>query len=354
MNVYFSVIYRTAPIPDAGEIVSLDWSQKTINSKQKIWPYDPELQDPNPRGNTRGGRGIASWDHQLVVASYHSLHLYDYDLHFQKKISHPLMVNLHELTTTQDGYLWAAATGIDAALKFDLRSDQPLVETLWPREHHRLRKVFSLESLKIDKKADNRGLFLSRKHIEQPSHTHLNAISTWRGDPYALLNSFGAVVNLRTGDVVLHEPVLLRGAHNLVIDDQEEYLFINNTFHRAVHIYRLEDMQLCQTIKLTDFPAIMEIAKDELLSSSSIWPFLSKLNRGVVRRVVEKLGFSRKIPAMPLFVRGLALHDEYIFIGVSPASILQFHWQTGQLIDQYQYADDVRATIHGLYIPDRE
>lgn len=350
MQIYFSVIYRTAPVAEAGEIVSLDWNNKTVLNKAKIWPYNPDLEDPNPRGNTRGGRGITNRDGQIIVASYHSLHIYDYNLNFQRKISHPLFVNLHEIKSTEDGCIWAAATGIDAALKLNIDAQQPLIESYWPREHTLLQKSLSLEPLSIDKESDNRGKFLSRQHAENESHTHLNDLVIINGDPFALLNKYGAVVNLVTGEIVINEPVGLRGAHNIVVDKDKHQLFINNTLQRAVHIYDLDTFSLIKVIALKDSPPILDLVKDEFMPASSLWTFLSKANRSIFRKLFDRIGLSKNIPAMPLFVRGMALLDEYVFIGISPASIIQFNWQTGQLVDIYQYSEDVKATIHGIQI----
>lgn len=348
MQIYFSVIYRSAPIREAGEIVSVDWNSKRIKNKAAIWPYDPELDDPNPRGNTRGGRGIAVYDGKLIAASYHSLHFFDFDLNFLKKISHPLMVNIHEVENTPDGGLWVAATGIDAALKFDLSGNGTLLDAYWPRENRNLQKALGLEPLEIDKQADNRGLFLSRQHLETKSHTHLNATSIWGGDPYALLNSHGAVVNLQSGEIVIHEPDRLRGAHNLVVDENEKLLFINNTFQRSIHIYDLDTYRIKKIIALKEFPAVLDLVNREIGSTSKIWALMSKLNRTVIRRWADKLNII-KVPAVPLFVRGLALAGSTLFIGVSPASIIQIDWRTGELIDIYQYSDNVHAAIHGIY-----
>jgi len=54
--------------------------------------------------------------------------------------------------------------------------------------------------------------------------------------------------------------------------------------------------------------------------------------------------------AHPIFVRGLDLADNHIFVGISPATILCVNYQTGELVDLFPFSDDVRVCIHGLKI----
>jgi hypothetical protein len=58
----------------------------------------------------------------------------------------------------------------------------------------------------------------------------------------------------------------------------------------------------------------------------------------------------RKATARPLYLRGLAINDEYIFAGFSPATIVRIDKKTGELIDYYFHSSDARVCIHGLTI----
>jgi hypothetical protein len=51
-----------------------------------------------------------------------------------------------------------------------------------------------------------------------------------------------------------------------------------------------------------------------------------------------------------LYLRGLALYDNYIFAGLSPATIVCIAKSTGKLVDYYFHNDDVRVCIHGLTV----
>jgi hypothetical protein len=54
--------------------------------------------------------------------------------------------------------------------------------------------------------------------------------------------------------------------------------------------------------------------------------------------------------AKPCFVRGLDYFDGSLFVGISPATILEIDYETGELLDYFKYANDVRVAVHGLKI----
>ena len=73
------------------------------------------------------------------------------------------------------------------------------------------------------------------------------------------------------------------------------------------------------------------------------------------RRALKEMGISffgshRKATARPLYLRGLAVNDDYIFAGFSPATIARIDRKTGQLIDYYFHSSDARVCIHGLTV----
>ena len=58
----------------------------------------------------------------------------------------------------------------------------------------------------------------------------------------------------------------------------------------------------------------------------------------------------RKATARPLYLRGLAMNEDSIFAGFSPATIVQIDRHTGEWVDSYFHSDDARVCIHGLAI----
>jgi hypothetical protein len=334
MQVFFSTVVREAPAKQGGEFVRLDWESKTILGRVSIFAAHPEVDDPNPRGNTRGGRGIVVLDDKVVVASYHTLKLYDRELHHQRDVSHPLMVNLHETHSCHDGEIWVSCTATDAALEVDLETGQ-VIRQFWPREMRGFQRALDLTPLEIDKQADNRDQFLSRKYLNHPSHLHLNAVASWQGEMFSLFNSFGIIANMDRQEVVIEDPTL-RGGHNLIIRD-DGMAFVNDSLGRAVRVYDLRAKQLNQIIDLTRFRWVRDLAR---------WRDIIYL----VQKGLHKVGIWPLEPSRPLFVRGLDLVEDQLFVGLSPASILCIDWRRGELVDVYSYSQNVRDCIHGLKV----
>lgn len=331
----FGTVMRSAPLEEGGELVVLDWNEKTVEKKVAVVPRNPDIvEDPNPRGNTRGCRGIRWHGDQLIAASYHTLRLYDEELRSLGSLSDGLMVGLHEITTTADDTVWVTSTAIDAVIEYDLH-EQTRRRSYWPREMETLQEQLGLVPLSIDKDADNRLNFLAPGKTDSDSHLHLNAVEEHAGTVYALSNAYGAILNLSEGRVALaHEG--LEGAHNLLILD-DGLAIVNDTFGGAVRFYDLTNQTLQRTIDLTDYRWVRELIRWK------IPPYLAKEG-------ARKMGLRDHSVAKPLFVRGLVRSGPHLFVGVSPAAILQIDWQAGDLVDAYQYDENVHVCVHGLEV----
>jgi hypothetical protein len=335
MQIFFSTVARNAPIEKGGELVKLDWDSKKIRSKIPVAPTNPSIYDPNPRGNARGGRGIAIIGSQVVVATYHTLKVFDLQLNPVRDFSHNLMVGMHETFHTGENTLWVTSTAIDAAIAYDLHAEK-CVAQYWPREMPGLQKQLNLSPLEIDKAVDNRLRFLdTRIHRRKVSHLHFNAITQWNAEMYGLFNAKGAVVNLDQDTVVIQDKALVRGLKLMI--EESGMAVVNDTFGRAVQFYDIRTGQLKRDVKLSDFQPVKKLLhwKDEFRYS--------------LQERLKPYRLSRLFPAArPLFVRGMDKVGTRLFIGVSPASILCLDWETGKLLDVFTYSQDVRVAVHGL------
>jgi hypothetical protein len=334
IKLYFSTVVRSAPQRKGGEIVLLDWKNKIVEAKHPVFPSNPELNDPNPRGNARGGRGIEFFKDEVIVANYHTLQIYDRQLHHKRDVSHPLFVGLHETFSNGDGQIWVSSTSIDAVLGIDINNNC-VFQQYFPREMASFQRELNLVPLEFNKKDDNRAKFLEKKHARHPSHLHLNAIANWGGELYGLFNSFGVIANLDKEEIIIQDKSL-QHPHNLLVDE-DGIAIVNNTYRYAIHIYDLKSRKLVRTIKLTEFDQVRRLLLRDQINY-------------YVRGVLKKL-FAYQINApRPVFLRGLDRKDHYLFVGISPAAILCIDLRNGALLDYYSYSDKINVCIHGVKV----
>jgi len=332
MNIYFGTVARASNVSAGGSLFKLDWERKTIIRETPIAPAEPSVDhDPNARGNVRGCRGIGVVNDQIIAADYHSLNFFDRDLNLKRKMTHGLMVGLHE-TQVVDSSIWVTSTTLDAALKYRLE-DGALEESYWPREAPEFQNLLGIEPLSIDKNIDNRLRYLEQESFRGPSHLHLNAVCEFRGEVYALFHSKKLVANLSRGTIVIQDDNL-KHAHNLIMEEPG-VVYVNDTRRTVVRQYDLESGNQIRAINIRKMRGI----KPLLLRSAT--------------RALKETGISLftrkgKATARPLYLRGLAINEDYIFAGFSPATIVRIDKKTGELVDYYFHSTDMRLCIHGL------
>lgn len=332
MHIYFGTVIRAAPVTEGGSLFKLDWDQKSIIKEVPIVPSEPSVaHDPNARGNARGCRGIGIVNDQIIAADYHSLNFFDRNLVLKRKMTHGLMIGLHE-TQVVGSSIWVTSTTIDAALKFSLENNV-LESSFWPREMPEFQEALDLEPLAIDKTIDNRLNFLNSDTFRGPSHVHLNAVCEFRGEVYALLHSKCVVVNLSKGTIVLQDDKL-KHAHNLIMEEPG-VVYINDTHRSTVLQFDLESGKQIHAFEIRKMPGIKHL-------------LLKSVGRAIKETGVSFFGKKSKATARPLYLRGLAIHGDYIFAGFSPATIACIDKKTGKLLDYYFHSTDMRVCIHGL------
>ena len=332
MDIYFGTVARAAPVSEGGSLFKLDWDSKTIVKEVPNVPVKPSLyHDPNARGNVRGVRGVRGCRGEVIAADYHTLNIFDRDLNLQRKLTHGLMVGIHE-THLEGSSIWVTSTTLDAALKYRLE-DGSLEASCWPREMPEFQQALNLEPLPIDKSIDNRLNYLDQKSFRGPSHLHLNAVCEFRGEIYALFHSKCLVANLSRGTIVIQDEKL-KHAHNLVMEEPG-VVYVNDTHRTVVREYDLESGKQIRAIDIKKMRGI----KTLLLKSAA---------HAIKEMGVSFFGSKRKATAKPLYLRGLSITPDYIFAGFSPATIVCIDKRSGKLIDFYFHSTDMRVCIHGL------
>lgn len=335
MKIHFGTVVRMAPLDAGGEIVRLDWETGRVEARQRVVPTDPALDDPNPRGSSRGCRGIVARGDDVIAAVYHSLHFYDAALALRRRLSHGLMVGLHEVHLPSADRVFVTSTAIDGVLEFDLNTGA-LVRAVWPREMRAFQQRWGLVPMPIDKTEDQRTRHLHQEGGRGPSHMHLNAVTLWEGHLLGLDRVHGAILDLDDQRIVLEDP-RLRGGHNLVLLDDGRTVVSNDSLGQTVRFYDLRDARFARAIDLRSFPWVRELERTATHGESRL--------RRAVRRLV-----GRRLPAIaePLFVRGLAARGGRIWVGTSPAAIVSLDVERGTLEGAFAYTRDVRVCVHGL------
>ena len=134
----------------------------------------------------------------------------------------------------------------------------------------------------------------------------------------------------------------LSGSHNILVTTDGSIL-VNNTLNRAVHVYDASG-SLRHRIDLLGFPPVRRLYRRHGLAVLGSW----LARHGRPSRVFHPL-FHPIATARPIFVRGLCqVSDRTILIGISPASLLEVDWQTGELVDVYTYSNDRYVCVHGI------
>jgi hypothetical protein len=322
-----------APVSDGGELVRLDWGSKRVEARVPITPVRAD-HDPNPRGNTRGCRGIAVMDGRVVAASYDSLEVFDTDLRHAFTRSHGLMVGLHESAPSEDGRLWVTSTAIDAALEFDPGSGE-LLRSFWPREMSCLARELDLAPSNIDKNADNRLSHLKQKHGRGPSHLHLNAVAQWKGRVLALFHAHGVIADLTEDRILVRDPCL-RKCHNLLVDPDGTAV-VNDSQRAMVRVFDLESARQIDALDLKAFDWVRRLRRIGILD--------------LLRRALRKPSLlGRRVAARPLFLRGMDRVGDRLYLGLSPAAVVCLDLRSRDLVDAFRYSGDVRVCVHGLSV----
>ena len=155
----------------------------------------------------------------------------------------------------------------------------------------------------------------------------------FRGEVYALFHSKNLVANLSKGTIVIQDDNL-KHAHNLIMEDPGVG-YINDTRRTVVRQYDLESGKQIRAIDIRKMRGI----KPLLLRSAA---------RAIKETGVSFFSRKSKATARPLYLRGLAISEDYIFAGFSPATIVCIDKRTGELVDYYFHSTDMRLCIHGL------
>jgi hypothetical protein len=146
--------------------------------------------DPNPRGGTRGAKGMSAHGERLVICNSDSVFVLDSRLREVAAFSHPLAGAIHDVLAEEDG-IWVTCSNADLLIKLDW---QGRLDATWSwREDSSLVRALGFRSLPpTDLTLDYRDPRVLQGGVH--NIVHLNGVTR---SPEGLLLSFGRVLSRR-------------------------------------------------------------------------------------------------------------------------------------------------------------
>jgi hypothetical protein len=141
--------------------------------------------DPNPRGGTRGAKGISACRGRIAVAVAERVSMFDDSWHLLHEVSHPWFGLLHGILAEPEG-VWVTATACDMLVKLSWEGE--LVDWWSWRSDPALRRALGFGSLpNFDTRRDYRDPLATGGGFDA---VHLNAVARGRA---GLIVNFGQV-----------------------------------------------------------------------------------------------------------------------------------------------------------------
>jgi hypothetical protein len=274
--------------------------------------------DPNPRGGTRGTRGVSVYGDRLVVANAERLFVFDPSWNLVAELSDRLMVDVHDVLAERRG-IWVTATGIDLLLLFAW-DGRVVHEWTFRKDRALLRELgFRRRSLPwADPALDLRDPRLRGKGYDR---FHLNGLG--RSDD-GILVSFGRVVpeddsEARRSSAILRVTETADGGPRLTILHRQHGIRMPS--HNAA-----EDGEL---LVYNDSSGNRVVAVEQAT--------------GAVRCAVE-------IPGSPPYARGLArIGDDLWLVGSqAPLAVHAVDFRRGQVVGSYPLGGIQDEVVFGI------
>jgi hypothetical protein len=141
--------------------------------------------DPNPRGGSRGTKGISACPGRVAVAVAERVSMFDEEWRLLEEVSHPWFGLLHGILAEPDG-VWVTATACDMLIR--LSWEGQVVDSWFWRSDSGLRRALGFGSLpRFDGRRDYRDPLATGGGFDS---VHLNAVARGRN---GLIVNFGQV-----------------------------------------------------------------------------------------------------------------------------------------------------------------
>jgi hypothetical protein len=174
---------------DSGFVYVVDLKTNQIIGKLPILESLYRTQDSNPRGGSRGARGVAVFEDRLVLANHERLLFFDRRWQSPRQFSHPWLGGVHDLHADAEG-VWVCCTNADLVVKVSWDGDI-IADWEW-RSWNSVRTALGFNKLRpVDRRLDYRDPGTMRSGVR--NIVHLNGV--FPAPDGGLLLSFGRVLS---------------------------------------------------------------------------------------------------------------------------------------------------------------
>jgi hypothetical protein len=101
-------------------------------------------------------------------------------------------------------------------------------------------------------------------------------------------------------------------------------------------------------VLVTDVGTGYRVTRVDVTSFDWVRDLLTRYERGQWHRRLRRRVTGTAVVSRPLFVRGLQVQGPLAWVGISPTSIRLVNWRTKEILDVYQYSQNVGVCVHWL------
>jgi hypothetical protein len=340
-------------------VVDLD-NWKVTQRGSIIEPPYREI-DPNPRGGFRGGKGIAIFENQIIMANSVCAFRFNKNWELLRIISHPSCSGIHDILIDSDHNLYVTSARNDLLFKFDL--DGNLIEYYYFRQNpanHAINQWVRPEILSIEEIAGGQIDFRDPRTHKITSHdsVHINSISQLPDG--SLLTSLGLVVGsefslfMEIKDQLSKYglwPWIIRAnqyIRNFFSFEKEQHsdLIIQPAKGKSivVRIFHNGDIVPCLVLEQATVPGHSILARSD---GTAI--YLNTSFGNIIHFKPENGRIISKTKVSTQFLRGIVhLSDDEIIVG-SQNNLLWFSLQTREIRKQITLSDNLNEAVFSIH-----
>jgi hypothetical protein len=329
-RVAVSSIGRGAEVDHAsGYLRIVDLGRGTVTFKAPVPESRWRAEDPNPRGGTRGARGVAVHGDRFVLGTHEDITVLDAGWRLVRRFTHPILSSVHDVLADERG-IWVSCTRGDSVALFDW--DGSLADWWSLGTDAALARSLNLHLIRpFDPEADYRD---PRIDLQAWSTVGLNGLG--RGDSGVLV-SLGRVADRRKrrrlpfGQQPLPDPASF-AIVALPPDGSLRDAAARIVLHRTDHEVAAPNHNSAED-------------GDLLLYNDSNRDALVVWDRAAAREVRTVA-----IPGDPAFARGLARvgPGRWLVGSQKPLAVYEVDVEAGALVATYDLAGDDEETVYAI------